>query len=624
MSSTFGEALKNLAKRVDALHFAGERPESTAVPLDPLRDPNSPAISFLGGGLGVGATNWYLWDGGTDLVDAGDFVSWGARPIYLHVYAEEEGSFLYDIAEGSGRPKGTPDLRQLRAEIMDGNFARATVRELYEWFLTGRYVWSDPEYEHRWVLIQLPEVALYQFEYAIRQTYAGMGLSRAEAVQHARSVDGRGKAQGVWEALAECLHEEHSSVLLSQKVAEWIATVRKLSQDQESAWHSWRTRQDLHGDELRDWWLDDDVDPDKLVDAGELAIAIFARSEYQLGASGEDENLIVFEQRCRFQPIVERALRSRNILMLPLWFGETDFSAGEPAPRVSVPYTAFVICNLFDARVAYDDPSALRAVFSACAQAEIIEFGTRQRERLLNVERFAGAAMTHQIRQPLAVIRTNAENTLLECKRCEGRNVGEPDQRLISSYVADIYEGVRIADQKITDALKCAGLKPLDFADGDVVAVCDMAFAEAMLEDVAPDVTVNVDGLARVPLYGDQQILAVIIAELITNAVWGIRDVQKLEARDGVIVLRSSSQENQTTIEISDNGIGIRPEEINDVWRPGFTTKSTGDGVGLPMVEYLVKAHGGNVNMNSEYRTGVIITLRLPAVQGATVNQDHG
>lgn len=73
-------------------------------------------------------------------------------------------------------------------------------------------------------------------------------------------------------------------------------------------------------------------------------------------------------------------------------------------------------------------------------------------------------------------------------------------------------------------------------------------------------------------------------------------------------------------IEISDNGHGIKPEDLEKIFEPFFTTKpiGRGTGLGLSIVYGAIRSHGGTIDVQSEVERGTVITVRLP-VQRRTV-----
>ena len=66
---------------------------------------------------------------------------------------------------------------------------------------------------------------------------------------------------------------------------------------------------------------------------------------------------------------------------------------------------------------------------------------------------------------------------------------------------------------------------------------------------------------------------------------------------------------------ISDSGKGIPPENINQIFDPGFTTKGAGvgTGLGLSITYNIVKKHQGEINVESQHGEGTKVTVILPA-----------
>jgi two-component system NtrC family sensor kinase len=84
---------------------------------------------------------------------------------------------------------------------------------------------------------------------------------------------------------------------------------------------------------------------------------------------------------------------------------------------------------------------------------------------------------------------------------------------------------------------------------------------------------------------------------------------------NGEIVLSTKNPDGDTIrIEISDNGIGIPPEDISHIFEPFFTTKQdeSGIGLGLAIVHGIVKSHNGKIEVKSELGKGTTISIILP------------
>ena len=114
------------------------------------------------------------------------------------------------------------------------------------------------------------------------------------------------------------------------------------------------------------------------------------------------------------------------------------------------------------------------------------------------------------------------------------------------------------------------------------------------------------DELPKIRLVPDQ--LAQVFINLLINAI------DSLEGRPGTIILRSYERDRTVHIEVRDNGKGIQEEDLEKIFEPFFTTKEVGKGTGLGLwVSYgIVKAFGGDVNVESAAGKGTKFTITFP------------
>jgi len=75
---------------------------------------------------------------------------------------------------------------------------------------------------------------------------------------------------------------------------------------------------------------------------------------------------------------------------------------------------------------------------------------------------------------------------------------------------------------------------------------------------------------------------------------------------------RLNQREEEATVEVADNGPGIREEDLSRIFNPFFTTRNTGTGLGLPAVRRISRLHGGRVEVSSVVGKGSIFTIYLP------------
>ena len=82
----------------------------------------------------------------------------------------------------------------------------------------------------------------------------------------------------------------------------------------------------------------------------------------------------------------------------------------------------------------------------------------------------------------------------------------------------------------------------------------------------------------------------------------------------GKICLIAVSDADTLRITVRDNGMGIGPELQSRIFEPFFTTRGQGTGLGLPIALGVARAHGGNLELDSELGRGTDFALTLPCL----------
>lgn len=98
-----------------------------------------------------------------------------------------------------------------------------------------------------------------------------------------------------------------------------------------------------------------------------------------------------------------------------------------------------------------------------------------------------------------------------------------------------------------------------------------------------------------------------VITNLIKNATQAVEQTENPRVEIKVI-----EQEKQVIIEVIDNGKGITKEVRDKVFEPKFTTKTSGMGLGLPMIKNIIEAYGGTLSFESQENKETIFTVKLP------------
>ncbi len=105
----------------------------------------------------------------------------------------------------------------------------------------------------------------------------------------------------------------------------------------------------------------------------------------------------------------------------------------------------------------------------------------------------------------------------------------------------------------------------------------------------------------------DRTQLIRVVTNLVKNAV------QAVEKEENPAVLVSvMEEENRACLVVSDNGVGISEENMDKIFEPKFTTKSSGMGLGLAMVKNIVESCGGSIQFTSKLNKGTIFKVHFP------------
>lgn len=121
--------------------------------------------------------------------------------------------------------------------------------------------------------------------------------------------------------------------------------------------------------------------------------------------------------------------------------------------------------------------------------------------------------------------------------------------------------------------------------------------------NIPEDLTVNV-----VPVQFQQ-----VIMNLVLNAH------EAMQPRGGTLSIKAIKQDNEVVLTVADTGCGIRPENLDKIFKPFFSTKTpdsparrTGSGLGLAFCLEIIEAHNGTISVQSEAGKGTEFIITLP------------
>lgn len=224
-------------------------------------------------------------------------------------------------------------------------------------------------------------------------------------------------------------------------------------------------------------------------------------------------------------------------------------------------------------------------------------------ERLNHVERLAGlgkmvAAVSHEIKNPLGIIRSTAEVL--------GKRLTKlaPGNEHLAAII--VQETMRL-DRIVTEFL--------DFARPQKMRVTPVIIGELLtraLKFMEPEFTKaqielvqEVDATATAVVDSDHLYQAIL--NILVNAVQAMPDGGTLTVR-----LLREPRTRSLHLEIADTGVGMSEEVVGQIFSPFFTKKNRGTGLGLAIVKNIIEAHLGQIEVDSIEGQGTVFTIRLP------------
>lgn len=115
----------------------------------------------------------------------------------------------------------------------------------------------------------------------------------------------------------------------------------------------------------------------------------------------------------------------------------------------------------------------------------------------------------------------------------------------------------------------------------------------------------------------DGELLRRALVNLMMNAVQATGEA-------GEVVVETRETPDEVVFRVSDTGRGIPPDDLDDVFKPFYTTRHSGTGLGLPITREIVERHGGEMEVESSLGEGTTFTLRIPRSPPPNGSRPHG
>lgn len=246
-------------------------------------------------------------------------------------------------------------------------------------------------------------------------------------------------------------------------------------------------------------------------------------------------------------------------------------------------------------------PSEIRELSSAFQQ--MIQDLERLKENLTHAAKLAmvgemAAALTHEVRTPLGILRSSAQLLLRE------PGLSEEGRELCGFIVSETERMNRLISTLLDSArARPPELLPVNLADLAQQVIAMLA-AQAGKKRIVVQFSGATDAASATALCDKEQITQVLL-NLLLNALQILPDGGRVE-----VALRHEA--DAVLLEVGDDGPGIALELCERVFDPFFTQRDGGIGLGLAVVRQIVAAHGGEISAGRSPLGGALFRLRLP------------
>lgn len=220
-----------------------------------------------------------------------------------------------------------------------------------------------------------------------------------------------------------------------------------------------------------------------------------------------------------------------------------------------------------------------------------------EKEKALMLAEMA-PVVAHEIRNPLGSIKGAAQYLKEEA-------TGDEQKALLNVIV----EGTDRLNMVVSQFLDYARPYKLNLKFQNVNMIIQKAISVIAANKQVEKMTIVIgldENLPEVEV--DEQQLIQVIINIALNAIESM-------TKGGTLTFSTSGAasgtDGEVIINISDTGIGINKKEINDIFKPFFTTKERGVGLGLAICQKIIKEHGGQISVKSVPAQGTVFTIKL-------------
>ena len=213
------------------------------------------------------------------------------------------------------------------------------------------------------------------------------------------------------------------------------------------------------------------------------------------------------------------------------------------------------------------------------------------------------AGVAHEIRNPLAGIAGAIEIITKDFPK------DHPDREVLE----DLRQEVRRIEKTLNELLVYARPKPPQLGHADLKETIARTLQLARQQTGNRKIEFSIQISPQIPPFMvDSEQVHQVLLNLVLNAIQSIEKEGKITLEAGLQDGDGLNRLGYVVVGVTDTGQGIPPEHLTRIFRPFYTTKRGGTGLGLSLCRRIIDAHGGTLTAESELRKGSRFTIRLP------------
>jgi two-component system nitrogen regulation sensor histidine kinase NtrY len=219
------------------------------------------------------------------------------------------------------------------------------------------------------------------------------------------------------------------------------------------------------------------------------------------------------------------------------------------------------------------------------------------------------SVMTHEIMNSVAPISSLAET--LKASIQESMRNNESSKESLS----DIEMGISTIKKRSEGLLKFTetyrNLSKIKKANLEKIMVIELfEHVHQLMQPTIEKKKIEFEVILRDPFLSfeaDSNLIEQVLINLLLNAVDAVKD----QPAPKLLLGAEASVNHKIAIKVGDNGTGIKPELLDKVFVPFFSTKKTGSGIGLSLCKQIMVLHRGNIQLQSKVGEGTVVNLQF-------------